>query len=149
MKRRVRCEEGANLVEMAFVSIFLLLLVAGVADLGRAFNNYIIITNAAREGARFASRMPCNAASAAGLKSAIEAAVIREAVDSGIDLADGTLTTIAISPDPVDDGCPANGTPVDVTVSYDFATILGGVLGRAEIPLSSGTTMLFFGNDQE
>lgn len=149
MNRSIRSEEGANLVEMAFVSIFLLLLVAGVADLGRAFNNYIIITNAAREGARFAARMPCNAGSAAGLTTAIEAAVIREAVNSGIDLNDDTLTTIAISPDPASGGCPAGGAPVAVTVTYDFATILGGILGRAELPLSSTTTMLFFGNDQE
>lgn len=149
MKRSIRSEKGANLVEMAFVSIFLLLLVAGIADLGRAFNNYIIITNAAREGARFAARMPCNAGSAASLKSAIEATVVREAVNSGIDLADGALTDIAISPDPVGGGCPADGTPVAVTVTYDFATILGGVLGSAEFPLRSTTTMLFFGNDQE
>lgn len=148
MNRFIRSEKGANLVEMAFVSIFLLLLVAGIADLGRAFNNYIIITNAAREGARFAARMPCNAGSAAGLKSAIEAAVIREAVNSGIDLSDGALTAIAISPDPAA-GCPTGGNPIAVTVTYDFATILGGILGRAELPLSSTTTMLFFGNDQE
>ncbi len=94
MKRLIRSEKGANLVEMAFVSVFLLLLIAGIADLGRAFNNYIIITNAAREGARFAARMPCNASSATPLKSAIEAAVIREAVNSGIDLSDGALTDI-------------------------------------------------------
>ncbi len=41
---------------MALILPVLLLLVAAVADFGRAFNSYIVINNAAREGARFAAR---------------------------------------------------------------------------------------------
>ena len=47
-----RSERGANLVEFAIVLPLLVLILAGLADLGRAFYNYMVITNAAREGAR-------------------------------------------------------------------------------------------------
>ena len=51
-------ERGANLVEFALVLFVLALLMMGVVDFGRAFYSYITITNAAREGARRASRLP-------------------------------------------------------------------------------------------
>ena len=41
---------------LRFVLPLLLLILAGMADIGRAFNSYMVITNAAREGARAASR---------------------------------------------------------------------------------------------
>jgi Flp pilus assembly protein TadG len=142
----IRSERGANLVEMALVSTFLLLLVAGVVDIGRAFNNYIIITNSAREGARQGSRLPCNGANQALFRLAIVDAAIQEAAGSGVDLVGGN---IAIDPDPVGDGCPAAGSPIDVTVEFNFATILGGILGVNEFPLRITASMLFYGNDQE
>jgi len=42
------------LVEFALVLPLLLLMLVGIADLGRAFTTYIAITNAAREGCRVA-----------------------------------------------------------------------------------------------
>lgn len=47
-------EKGAELVEMAFVILLFVALMLGVFELGRAYNIYQNITNAAREGARFA-----------------------------------------------------------------------------------------------
>ena len=47
-------EKGAEMVEMAFVLLIFLVLMMGVFEFGRAFNIYQNITNAAREGARFA-----------------------------------------------------------------------------------------------
>jgi len=55
MNRKARHgEKGAELVEMAFVVLIFLVLMMGVFEFGRAFNIYQNITNAAREGARFA-----------------------------------------------------------------------------------------------
>ena len=55
MNRKARHgERGAELVEMAFVVLIFLVLMMGVFEFGRAFNIYQNITNAAREGARFA-----------------------------------------------------------------------------------------------
>jgi Flp pilus assembly protein TadG len=46
---------GAQVVEFAIVVPLLLMLVMGMIDFGRGFFSYIIITNAAREGARVAA----------------------------------------------------------------------------------------------
>ena len=51
MAKRQR-DRGAAAVEMAIVLPMLLLVIAGLADLGRAFYYQIVISNAAREGAR-------------------------------------------------------------------------------------------------
>jgi Flp pilus assembly protein TadG len=47
-------EKGAELIEMAFVILLFVVLMVGVFEFGRAYNIYQNITNAAREGARFA-----------------------------------------------------------------------------------------------
>ena len=55
MQKRFRhSEKGAELVEMAFVILLFMVLMIGVFEFGRAYNIYQNITNAAREGARFA-----------------------------------------------------------------------------------------------
>ena len=51
----VRSERGAELIEMAIVTPILLLLVMGVVDFGFLFQRYIVLTNAAVEGARVAT----------------------------------------------------------------------------------------------
>jgi Flp pilus assembly protein TadG len=53
-----RSERGSNLVEFALVAPVLVFLLIGIADVGRAFYDYISITNAVREGARYAARHP-------------------------------------------------------------------------------------------
>ena len=122
LSRRVAGNEhGANLIEMALVIMLLLLILAGVVDLGRAFYSYIAITNAAREGARYASHVP-------HLTSGIRAATRDEAANSGITLADDQIT---IDPDPA--GFPAAaGSPVRVEVEYDVRTIMGEACGAGE-----------------
>jgi Flp pilus assembly protein TadG len=47
-------EKGAELVEASLVILLFTLLMLGVFEFGRAYNIYQNITNAAREGARFA-----------------------------------------------------------------------------------------------
>jgi hypothetical protein len=53
--RRLRSARGAELVEFALVMPLLLLMLAALLDVGFLINNYAIVTNAAREGARLAS----------------------------------------------------------------------------------------------
>jgi len=144
----VRSQRGSNLVEMAIVLPLLLLLLAGVVDIGRMFNNYIIVANAAREGARLAARLPCyveNATQRALLRSAIVDAVIQEAADSGISLESGN---VSINPDPAG-GCADAGYPIRVTVVYQYDTLLGSIIGIDSLTLPSSTAMVCYGNDQE
>lgn len=51
-------EKGQSLLEMAIAVIILLVLIAGIIDLGRLFFTYIAIREAAQEGAAFASICP-------------------------------------------------------------------------------------------
>ena len=55
-------EQGQSLSEMAISLTFILVLLAGVVDIGRAFFTYISLRDAAQEGALYASYQPndCN-----------------------------------------------------------------------------------------
>jgi len=52
--RRWRSDTGAELIEFALVFPLLLLVVLGIVDFGIMFQQYEVLTNAAREGARIA-----------------------------------------------------------------------------------------------
>jgi Flp pilus assembly protein TadG len=52
--RRWRCDSGAEFVEAALAMPLLLLVVFGIMDFGLMFQQYEVLTNAAREGARIA-----------------------------------------------------------------------------------------------
>lgn len=62
---RKRTQGGATLVEAAFTLIILFMFLLGTIDLGRAYNVYQTMTDAAREGARFAVS-PCSSLDATG-----------------------------------------------------------------------------------
>ena len=53
--RSLRDTRGAEIVEFALVTPVLLVVLAGIVDMGFMFNSYEVITNAAREGARLAA----------------------------------------------------------------------------------------------
>ena len=56
MPQNQKCRSrGQSLVETAIVLPIVLLLVMGIIDFGLLFNNYIVISNASREGARKAA----------------------------------------------------------------------------------------------
>lgn len=54
LTRAFRCESGAEFVEMALAFPLLLLVVLGILEFGLMFQQYEVLTNAAREGARVA-----------------------------------------------------------------------------------------------
>lgn len=58
MRTRVRSERGAELVEFGLTLPLLLLLVLGIIEFGFMFQEYEVVTNAAREGARLGSLIP-------------------------------------------------------------------------------------------
>jgi len=126
-------ERGQSLVELALVLPLLLLLVVGIIDFGRAYNNYIIITNAAREGARAASHFPDQ-------PEYVKTVVRQEAADSGLD---AEAISITIS------GGALSGDMIEVSAEYDFDTILGSFVGPAysTLTLRSSTRMVVFGQD--
>jgi Flp pilus assembly protein TadG len=52
IRRRIRQERGAELIEMALVLPLLMLVIMGIIDFGFLFREMSVVTNAAREGAR-------------------------------------------------------------------------------------------------
>lgn len=52
LRKRLRSERGAELIETALTLPLILLVVVGIIEFGWVFQKYEVITNAAREGAR-------------------------------------------------------------------------------------------------
>lgn len=75
-RRRRSNERGAAVVEMAVAVPMLLLIVTGICTFGIAFNNYVMMTEAASVGARYLSierdntSDPCNTAGTAFINAA-------------------------------------------------------------------------------
>ena len=137
-RRMRRSERGQNLIEMALLLPVLIMITIGVIDMGRAYHHYIIITNASREGARFGSRFPHYA-------TGIIETTIGEAIpDDGEPCRSGN---VCLSPaDVTITGLSgAAGMPLRVTVTYDFPTILGHIIGLPNLQLCGYTEMVIFG----
>ncbi len=136
-------QQGASLVEFAISVLLLLLLLAGAVDMGKALNTYIIITNACREGVRYASHFP-------HLASGIREATKQEAAEAGLELEDDNITII---PDPPDGALPSDplvaqpGDSIEVRIEYDEPVILTGMVGLTSITLRARAEMIVFGQD--
>jgi hypothetical protein len=52
LRKRLRSEHGAELIETALTLPLILLVVIGIIEFGWVFQKYEVVTNAAREGAR-------------------------------------------------------------------------------------------------
>jgi Flp pilus assembly protein TadG len=114
MRTRNR-ERGSALVEAAIATPILLLLMVGIFEVGRAYETWQVVTNAAREGARM-SVTP-------GSNEGTTIALVRQY------LADGQLTAAASASINVDKAATisVNGTTVGaslVTVDYPFEFIM-------------------------
>jgi Flp pilus assembly protein TadG len=123
-------EAGQSILEMAIVLPILLFLLVAVVDLARAFDAYIVLTNAVREGARFGSRDPI------GLSQAdIQQLVAEDVLGSGTNVTN--MTDFATSDVAVEFGTSA----VTVTVTYDFELWFGGLAGLDNIQLEKESVM--------
>ena len=110
--------ETATIQDLPDSAFLLLLLLIGVVDIGRAFQSYITITNAAREGARTAARIP-QSESADGF---IRAAVQAEAANGNVDLTDTSVSRIVIEPARE---TRTAGSPITVRVEYTVESVVG------------------------
>ncbi len=143
LKLILQNERGQSLVEVGITAILMLTLFAAVGDLGRLMHDYIIITNAAREGARYGSHLPWKG-------EGIRAATIQEAASSGIELFDGDVTIVPEPPSGAQTHDPLvaqPSEPIAVGVTYTFHTMLGSLIGFDTIPLRARCEMVVFGAD--
>jgi len=131
-RARADQDRGAHLVEMAVVMVLLFIILAGVIDIGGMYVSYVAITNAAREGARYASHFP-------HMEAEIKQATIQEAAGSGVVISPDNVTVVGLFALP--------GQPIQVRVEYPFETIMGGVTGIGTITLRTANEMIVFGAD--
>ena len=133
-RNKKRDERGQSLVETALVIPFLLLLVMIVVDAARAFDALIVLTNAAREGARYASLEP------APRDTKIYKFIEDDVLGSGTNVTQMTLfneDNIAYAQTDPDDG----PVIVTVTLSYEFPLWFGGLVGLDAVTLEKSATM--------
>lgn len=124
---------GQSLVETAIVLPILLLLLAAVVDFGRAFDAYIVLTNAVREGARFGvNRQPPPS------PAQITDIVIEDVMGSGTNIsAMGGFTATNVT--------VITGTGgVTVTAWYDYNLFFAGLIGLPTVRLSREAVMPWF-----
>lgn len=144
--RHAADERGQAVLETALVTVVLLLLFAGAVDVGRMFYHYIAVTNASREGARTASRLACDSGSMLS-RAAYRNLIIASAIDEAGATDTVVLpTNVLIIPNPVADGCPLAGRPIQVLVHYDHANIFTNFLDTS-LRLSGSTIMVAFGQN--
>ncbi|WP_170180355.1 TadE/TadG family type IV pilus assembly protein [Desulfoglaeba alkanexedens] len=119
-----KAEKGAAAVEFAIILPILIMLLFGIFQFGIAFNNYIAITHAAREGARLAAVDPLN-------PDDLKEIIIQRAYPVPLKEGDITIRT--------PEGTEV-GQPVEVEISYDI-TIEIPLVGSWSIPLTNKAVM--------
>jgi Flp pilus assembly protein TadG len=123
--RHLRGDRGNALIETAMVLPLLLLIMVGIFEIGRAYQTWQVLTNAAREGAR-ASIIPNTSAGTV-------TATVRNY------MANGQLSKSATATVNVDQAATmtVNGVPVNaslVTVDYPFDFIILQPIARLVVP---------------
>jgi Flp pilus assembly protein TadG len=130
--RSRRGERGQSLVEMALVVPLLILIFAAMIDASRVFDALIVLTNAAREGARLATIVDDPAPLT---ESQIIDIVKADVMGSGTNISqmnDADLFVVVILTDE---------TEARVRVEYPFPLWFGGLLGVPEIRVSREAVM--------
>jgi Flp pilus assembly protein TadG len=116
-------KKGQSLVEVALLMPLLVLIIAGIIDLGRAYMTMVALNDAAAEGATYASIHPSQTAQ-----------IIARTAESSSALVtlDPDLVTIDYAPPPM------SGRPITVTVGCEYQLMTPFV--NAIVP--SGTIVL-------
>ena len=120
MDSRHFSDRGAAAVEMALVTMFLLVLLLGIVDVGRAISANISVRDAVQDGASYGA-----------YTSDATADDIRNRVRASVSSPDLSTATIDVYCDPVARDI-ANGSRIRVDLSYDvdlITPIMGAALG--------------------
>ena len=128
--RRSR-SRGQSLVEMALMLPIIIIIMASVFDIGRVLDASIVLTNAARVGARFGANHPT-------WYDSIRVRVVDFANDSGMNFTGVRLqgSNVAVQAG----GGP--GSAVVVTVTYDLPLYFGPAIGVDTIRIVRSAEMM-------
>lgn len=129
-------------MEFAIIVLLLVLLLFGAFDLGRIFHTKIVISNAAREAARYLVLNPednLDEDEDGDYFEGTRGAAIRAAQNSAITLFVSDINVSCTDTENPDDGCDP-GQTIQVTINKTYSFFLSDMLG-ATLPMSSFTRM--------
>jgi Flp pilus assembly protein TadG len=142
-----KSERGQSLVELGISLLILLYLLAGAAEFGVLFFQFVQLRDAAQEGALFGSiNPPINAADTTKINAIITRAKNSSPTRSPLDLINDPNVTVSVV---VTDGQYCEGGSLEVTVSYPhriFMPFIAELIGRSgqlpypNIPLNAKVT---------
>ena len=145
-------QRGSSLVEQSFIIVFLLAMILGIIDFGRALYTYHFVSNVAREATRWASVRSgrnCNGVLSGCPPSNVNIQTTYKANMStmGLDPNKITFTTTYAAPPSVGaTSCPAvNNLPgcmVHVDVKYDYTFLFAPFIAAPPVTMTSSSEML-------
>ena len=123
--RLLRCSRGQSLVEFSLILPILMILVFGILDFGLGLRSYISLSNAVREGARYAS-----VGNPVGIESDCNG-MTNDTVYGRICVATGGLDLTELDPEvSFPQGvAPGNSVVVSADYTYHFVTPIGDLIG--------------------
>jgi Flp pilus assembly protein TadG len=134
-----KSEKGQSITEFALILVMLLTLLAGVADLGRMFMAYIVIRDAAQEGAVYGSI--ADKSDLTTFRNEVEARV-KEAFTDPDDAANTPIdiSKLTVQTDVIGATCAMPGSGVRVKVDYEVPVtmpFLGMIIGSQTMRMSA------------
>jgi Flp pilus assembly protein TadG len=147
MRIKSGSQKGAAMVEFALILIPLLILTFGLIEFGLLMYNQQVLTNAAREGARYGIVMTDplvdgDERDQTSIQGVVATYVLNHLVSLGS--GGGTLTSSASALTGVGYcGTSSSGVPLTVSVTYDYAFLVMGnfIPGLDSLTLSSTAVM--------
>jgi hypothetical protein len=143
---------GSSLVEQSFIIVFLLTMMLGIIDCGRALYTYHFVSNVAREATRWASVRSTGACSGPIAPCPADAGSITSTFTAGmssmgLDSSKITITpTYAAPPSVGASSCPAinnlAGCMVHIDVTYHYTFLFAPFISAPPITMSSSSEML-------
>jgi Flp pilus assembly protein TadG len=126
-KEHLKGERGQSLTELALSMTILLILLAGVVDLGRAFFTFMILRDAVKEGAVYASINPSDTSE------------IKDHVVHASSMVENLITPNDVSVQIIGDPCAGYLVRVDATISNFQITMpfLGTIIGTQAFPINA------------
>jgi Flp pilus assembly protein TadG len=105
-------ERGQTLVEFSMILPLMLVLLFALVDFGRGFHTWLVVTNAAREGARVAATQK-------------DYATIQTRIYDSL----GSLDPADLDIDPTNvQGARGEAVEIDLTYEFEYVTPIGGII---------------------
>ena len=134
-----RFERGQSMTEFALILVILLIVLGGIVDLGRAFYAYIIIRDAAQEGAVYGSIAPKDDINLFRneVQTRVETAFLDPADPSKVPI---DVSKMNVQTDIIGTACATPGNAVRVRIEYTLPVtmpFLGTIIGSQDINMSA------------